>query len=44
MLSAATTGASAGVARAVSDELRAQWLEDGTIRLLCVLALGRFGD
>ena len=40
---AATAGASAAVARAVSDELRAQWLEDGAIRLLCVLALDRFG-
>ena len=41
---AATAGASAAGARAVSDELRAQWLEDGAIRLLCVLALDRFGD
>ena len=30
--------------RCVSDELRAQWLEDCAIRLLCVLGLDRFGD
>jgi TATA-binding protein-associated factor len=41
---AATAGAVGGVSARVRDELRAQWLQDCALRLICVLSLDRFGD
>ena len=41
---AATAGVVGGVSARVRDELRAQWLQDCALRLICVLSLDRFGD
>ena len=41
---AGSAGSFGSVRRVVSDELRAKWRQDCAIRLICVLALDRFGD